>query len=39
MAASDVTLEGLLGCRVDSVTERGLHWFLRERVLKEAVPL
>jgi predicted nucleotidyltransferase len=32
-------LERLLGCRVDVVTERGLKQRIRERVLKEAVPL
>jgi predicted nucleotidyltransferase len=32
-------LEGLLGCRVDVVTERGLKRRIRERVLREAVPL
>ena len=32
-------LEELLGCKVDVVTENGLHWYIRERVLKEAVPL
>lgn len=32
-------LEELLGCKVDVVTEKGLHWYIRERVLKEAVPL
>lgn len=32
-------LEELLGCRVDIVTEKGLHWYIRELVLKEAVPL
>ncbi len=32
-------LEDLLGCRVDVVTEGGLHWYIREKVLKEAVPL
>lgn len=34
-----VDLEETLGCKVDIVTERGLHWYIRERVLKEAVPL
>ena len=34
-----VDLEDLLGCKVDVVTEAGLHWYIRERVLKEAVPL
>lgn len=32
-------LEALLGCPVDVVTEKGLHWFIRDRVLHEATPL
>ena len=32
-------LQDLLGRRVDIVTERGLHASLRDRVLREAVPL
>lgn len=32
-------LEELLGCRVDVVTEKGLHWYIRDRVLREAIPL
>jgi len=32
-------LEDLLGCKVDVVTERALHWYIRNDVLKEAVPL
>jgi uncharacterized protein len=32
-------LEELLGCRVDVVTEKALHWYLRDRVLQEARPL
>lgn len=32
-------LEELLGRRVDVITEDGLHWYIRERVLKEAVRL
>ena len=32
-------LELLLGCQVDVVTERGLRTRIRERVLREAVPL
>ena len=32
-------LQELLGCRVDVITERGLRPRLRERVLREAVPL
>lgn len=29
-------LEELLGCRVDVVTEAGLYWLLRRRIVKEA---
>jgi len=32
-------LQDLLGRKVDVVTEKGLHWYIRERVLREAVPL
>ena len=32
-------LEDYLGCRVDIVTEDALHWYIRERILKEAVQL
>ena len=32
-------LEDLLGCRVDVVSEKALHWYIRDRVLKEAVAL
>lgn len=32
-------LEDLLGVSVDIGSERGLHWFIREEVLREAVPL
>ena len=32
-------LEDLLGCKVDVVTERGLHWHIKDRVCREAVPL
>jgi len=32
-------LQDLLGRRVDLVTERSLHWYIRDRVLREAVPL
>jgi hypothetical protein len=34
-----VDLQELLGCRVDLVSERGLRERIRDRVLKEAVPL
>ena len=32
-------LEEVLGCKVEVVTEKGLHPDLRDRVLHEAVPL
>ncbi len=32
-------LEDFLGRKVDVVSERALHWFIRDRVLAEAVPL
>ena len=32
-------LESLLGCKVDVVTEKSLHWYIREKVLSEAIPL
>jgi len=32
-------LQELLGRKVDVVTEKGLHWYIKERVLKEAQPL
>ncbi|MBE7559086.1 nucleotidyltransferase family protein [bacterium] len=32
-------LEELLGRKVDVVTEEGLYWLLRRRILREAAPL
>ncbi len=32
-------LQKLLGLEVDIVTEKGLHWYIRDRVLAEARPL
>ena len=32
-------LQDLLGREVDVVTEGGLHWYIRDRVCREAVPL
>jgi hypothetical protein len=34
-----IELEALLGCRVEIASEKELHWYIRERVIKEAVPL
>lgn len=38
-AALMLELEEILGCKVDVVTERGLRERIRDRVLREAVPL
>ena len=35
----DIELRELLGRDVDVVSEEDLHWYIRERVLREAVPL
>ena len=32
-------LQALLGREVDVVTERGLHWYIRDRVVQEAQSL
>ena len=32
-------LEDLLGCKVDVVSEKALHWYIRDRILQQAVPL
>ena len=32
-------LQDLLGPRVDIATADGLHWYIRERVLNDAIPL
>jgi len=32
-------LEDLLGRKVDVVTEKALHWYIRDRVIEQAVPL
>jgi len=32
-------LQQLLGRNVDVVTENGLHWYIKERVLSEAKPI
>jgi predicted nucleotidyltransferase len=34
-----VELQSLLGCSVDVVTEKALHWYIRDRILREAKPL
>jgi hypothetical protein len=32
-------LQSLLNRKVDVVTEKGLHWYIRDTILKEAQPL
>ncbi len=32
-------LEELLGCKVDVVSDKALHWYIRDRVRAQAVPL
>lgn len=34
-----IRLQELLGRKVDIVTERGLHWYLKEKIMQEAVQL
>jgi predicted nucleotidyltransferase len=34
-----IDLQNLLGCKVDLVTEKGLHWYLKDKILQEAKPL
>ena len=38
-AGLTLELQDLLGRRVDVVTEDGLYWLLRQRILQEARPL
>lgn len=38
-AALWIELQDLLGCKVDVVSDRGIKARIRERVLREAVPL
>jgi len=39
LSALTLDLRELLGVKVDVVTEDGLYWLLRRRILKEAKPL
>ena len=32
-------LQDILGCKVDLIEPEGLHWYIRDKVLKEAVSL
>ncbi len=38
-AALQEKLQHLLGRRVDLVSDAGLHWYVRDRILAEAKPL
>ena len=39
MANMLVELQDLLNCNVDIVEPEGLHWFVKDQILKEAIPL
>ena len=39
LGGASIKLQELLGRKVDIVTERGLHWYLRDKILNEAQPL
>ncbi len=39
LAALTQDLQDLLGCKVEVVSEDGLYWLLRWRILREARPL
>jgi predicted nucleotidyltransferase len=32
-------MENLLDCKVDVLTEKSLHWYIREKVLSGAKPM
>ncbi|TWI66058.1 hypothetical protein LZ24_02908 [Desulfobotulus alkaliphilus] len=39
LGGMSIELETLLGQKVDIVTEKGLHWYLKEKIIREARPL
>lgn len=39
LGGASIKLQELLGRKVDIVTERGLHWYLKDKILTEALPL
>lgn len=39
LGGAHVKLQALLGRKVDIVSERSLHWYLRDKILQEARPL
>ncbi|MDD2709064.1 MAG: nucleotidyltransferase family protein [Verrucomicrobiae bacterium] len=34
-----IELQEIFHCKVDVVTEKGLHWFIRDRIQKEAMAI
>jgi len=34
-----VEIEELFNCEVEATTEKGLHWYIKDRILEEAIPL
>ena len=39
LSGLSLDLQQLLGCKVDVLTEKSIHWYIRDRILKEARPL
>ncbi len=39
LSGLSLDLQQLLGCKVDVLTEKSLHWYIRDKILKEARPL
>ncbi len=39
LGGAQIRLQELLDRKVDLVTEKGLHWYLRKTIIKEAQPL
>ena len=39
LSGLSLDLQQLLGCKVDVLTEKSLHWYIRDRILREARPL
>ena len=39
LAGLSIDLQKLLGRKVDIVTEKSLHWYIKDRVVREAKPI
>ena len=39
LAGLSIDLQNLLGRKVDVVTEKSLHWYIREKIISEAKPI